>query len=203
MKLTIHLNGDTILKGGPGSGNKGHAGIPGHQGGSAPTGTAAPAKTTDGSMGTKNPGLANEIARHNERMMKDGVRVSGNYSQRTGRSEWFTISSRPGMGVSFNTPEEADLWMNEILGQLSDGKYENRWGRELAEVYALQVKVDPSKPTQFKGVQYGPRLSFTDLASMYGETDPSDPRGRYDQKTAKRLFSSITKAYSAARKPTY
>lgn len=137
--------------------------------------------------------LQEEMQAHNDRMKKDGVRVWDNRIR-----GWRTVYANSYHYVIFETLEEADLWMNEILGQLSDGKYESRWGYDLACVYANEVYYNPKAETKFERNPGGPYLSFTSLFDMYSESDPDDVRGRYSQKEAKALFRKITKAYQAS-----
>jgi hypothetical protein len=213
-----------VLKGGKGSGHHGHKGIPGHQGGSLPEGAAgnagealnailgeelantprAPMPDTT-PVGNVKPGgkqltmdeLQKQMDRHNERVVTEGVQISS-YNGRTGRSSWYRQTNRFDQTVSFNTPEEADIWMNEIHGQLSDGKYEHRWNKDTYLPYLYKVKVDRSKPTTFPKQHYGdPHLSFTDLAFVF-EGDTYEARGRYTQKDARAILAKISKAYRAS-----
>lgn len=78
--------------------------------------------------------------------------------------------------ISFNSYEEADLWLQEYIGQISDGKYENTERTNWQTCFDLKVTVDPSKPTTFPNFRHV-NMSFRDLKWLFDEEHASHYEG--------------------------
>jgi len=106
--------------------------------------------------------------------------------------------------ASFNTPEEAHLWLEEIVGQMSDGKYENTNNTQWSHYSALPVKIDKSKPTRIIMHSDHHSMSFRDLAGLmssdYGHDDVRAAMSWVSDKKVAEYLNSITKAVNFDKK---
>ena len=96
---------------------------------------------------------------------------------------------------SFNTHEEAMLWIDEYTGQISDGKWENSRGSGWRFWTSINVKVDESKPTHIIGKhrEGSIHFKFNDLVWLfdkdrggslppgYKKPNPSDVRNVFSK----------------------
>lgn len=86
----------------------------------------------------------------------------------------------------FGTYEEALLWTDEFLGQISDGKYENsaiRW----EDYNAMKVEVREGEKTRIEGIKPHKSLRFTDLMWLF------DGDRAFDRpKSVRAIFSKVS-----------
>lgn len=109
--------------------------------------------------------------------------------------------------IIFKTYQEAFLWINELLGQISDGKYENspaNWGW----YFNLLIKVDPSVARSTLSPSTFPKsfkMSFVDLIWLFDEDSnyehsPDEVRGIFSccpTAELKGYLTSIAKAVNS------
>lgn len=112
---------------------------------------------------------------------------------------------------SFRTQEQMDLWINEMQGQISDGRWENsRYTDWLWKGYDLYM-VDPDQATQLTllGGGYGPRrtsfgMSKSDLVDYISDRVYTENGFEYDDfRSLKAAWKEIQEAIKNPREVGY